>query len=445
MPARPSSSLGFNRNVPVSFPGSSSEQARRRADSSGVVPSGTALAAELYASLLPLDDHPDLSIPPPPYELIDPISTALNPEPSHMIPMSDHGNRINNRTDGSAQSASDSRSSFSRSTQSAPASGTNISPVQVREIPSGGIDGTPHDHQQRALRERRPPSTNRSRRSEPPPVSAASFRSQSESGRDRRQSQLPKLPVDRDHQHTRKLAKLRPLPANVIHQDKVNQVYQPVTVYHPLSPPQTPAESNRPPLSPVSNRPPVSPVSNRPPLSNASRANRDRQQSCGLRRSNHIRATLINGSSTTIPHTNTTAEHRGRTRERDSAGVEPALPTTLTDELGQVGRPVPPIETRPVTHTLSSSSQEEGSGTHWICPHCRFIFFDQHLRNLHQILGHCIPLITANTSTDNINVHTFGHPTPPPVRPPPPLPCSIHQRPLLVDSARLTYLFNHFT
>jgi hypothetical protein len=56
------------------------------------------------------------------------------------------------------------------------------------------------------------------------------------------------------------LAKLRPLPAHIIHQDKVNQVYQPVTVYHqPFdSPPKTPVESNRPPISPVSNRPPLS-------------------------------------------------------------------------------------------------------------------------------------------------------------------------------------------
>lgn len=479
MPARPSSSLGFNRNASVSFPtGSSSEQARRRADSSGVVPSGTALAAELYASLFPLDslDNQDLSIPPPPYELIDPISTATTPRTPNQpnpTPVSHHSHRDSNGSNAQSASASRSalssstppsasaasRSAVSRNTQSAPTSGHKTIPVGQANIGSR-TDATAHHHR-RAPRGPRPPLNHRSRSEHALKTTAAAAAAalgdhaqystpshrhpQSPTGEGLRQSAKSPLRVP-------KLDERRPLPAIV----DPHKVYQPI-VYQPFSPPPTP-------------------VSSRPPLSNASRQNRARRQSFGLQRSNHIRASL-NGSLAGMPRpptNNPTADtmmmmkmmmpmgQAGRLRKRasDSFHAEPAWaglrPFDLLEHPVGLLNPSPPPLIHHQQQRLPSPSFHET--TRLVCPECQFAFYDLHFMNLHRSLVHDsesrfnISTLSSSSTTNNNNnndgnvnrAHVPAFPWPPPSRPPPPLPPSI-DRSLLIQAARNIYQANYFT
>ncbi|KAA1077802.1 hypothetical protein PGT21_020412 [Puccinia graminis f. sp. tritici] len=478
MSARPSSSLGFNRNASaVSFPSStSSEQARRRADSSGVVPSGTALAAELYASLFPLDslDNQDLSIPPPPYELIDPISPAIthhNPHQPNATPASQQTHRSSDSPD--AQSASASRSALSRSTppsastsrsgvprntQSAPTSSRRISPAGQAKDKSGSrnVDAAHQNNHRRAPRGPRPPLNHRSRSEHALKTTAGLLGDHVpySGGRSHAHPLSPTGEQSAKHPlRTPKLPGRPPLPS-IVDPDKL---YQPI-IYQPFSPPPTP-------------------VSSRPPLSNASRQNRSRHQSFGLQRSNHIRASLITGSVpvpsatpsiNSPPTTNSTTAmmmtmgQAGRLRKRasDSFHAEPVWAGRRPFLLDHpVGRPAPlstaPKSLPPTDPRLPSPSFQKTSRL--VCPECQFAFYDLHFMNLHRSLVHDSRLnfsTTSSSSSTNNNNNDVHHENegvmarfpwpPPPNRPPPPLPLSI-DRSLLIQAARNIYQSNYFT
>ncbi|KAI9625467.1 hypothetical protein H4Q26_016265 [Puccinia striiformis f. sp. tritici PST-130] len=162
--------------------------------------------AELYSSLDPLSNvDQDLSIPPPPYELIDPTSpiTYHNANTNTQVISSHHHHRaprgprplLNNRA----------TSAFSTATTTAALFGSQHPPGSARTQP----------------------------------------KSQSQTGGYHIQ------PVIKTRN---KLAKYRPPPPNLIHRDKVNQVYQ-SPVYHPFSStPNAPTSPTRPPLSNASFR-----------------------------------------------------------------------------------------------------------------------------------------------------------------------------------------------
>ncbi|WAQ86598.1 hypothetical protein PtA15_7A324 [Puccinia triticina] len=359
MPPRPCSSLGFTSSPPASSVGIN----RSRPGANAAGSAGAASAADLYADLLPLDllDDANLSIPPPPYELIDPIpavTARLNINDHGAATIPDHGNEdsVNtNRAGVSAHSAPASAGNSSVSRQSAPAStSTTIAPVQTRERPSG-IAVYPKPARPRGPR---PLLTGRSH-SELAPMSMAGctvFGSQHPPDSARTPVTLPA--PSGSHQSAkapRKLAKYRPAPSNIVNRGQVNQVYQPATLYHPLSPSESAVSYSR------------------PPLSNASRAHKIRAKRSG----GQHRSSNIDSRSTDAAILNNLAKAEQTRNDHHQAAASDR----------SAGR----AHTSILEHTPANChapSRTLGQPGRFVCPNCRASFYNHQLVTLHHRFIH---------------------------------------------------------
>ncbi|KNE92488.1 hypothetical protein PSTG_14089 [Puccinia striiformis f. sp. tritici PST-78] len=348
---RPSSSLGFNSGTSAGLAGLHSP-----------VP-----VAELYSSLDPLSNvDQDLSIPPPPYELIDPTS-----------PITYHNANTN--------------------TQSAPASSTNTNVVLA-----GAQRVISSHHHHRAPRGPRPLLNNRATSAfSTATTTAALFGSQHPPGSARTQpksqSQTGGYHIQPVIKTRNKLAKYRPPPPNLIHRDKVNQVYQ-SPVYHPFS--STPNA-------------PTSPT--RPPLSNASRAQKLSAKTNGPPRSNRIKPGPPPMITTRNDHHRAPAVLAGE--EPSRTGLPKANQVQSAPSGRSAGRSAVLLAS-----PASAPPSRAGQSARFICPECRCKSFDQQLINLHIQTIHA-PHLKINTFTNhdiynhNMNYHFQNDQPSPPLLP----------------------------
>lgn len=337
---RPSSSCGFDSRT-ATYNGLLLRPRNRPTNGSAtlVSSSGAVLpAAELYNSLARLDDSLEHT-PPPAYEPFDPNSTL---------------SRQLSTTDSTSNTA--------------------IIPPAQRECPSGSCSRRP----QRAPHGPRPLLNYRSHSDQV----AVSATASTEGPGVEVQESIPSCSAQNHGGHAQplaadativkpaktrqKLVKYRPPPPHIVHQEKVRQVYQSPVFY---------------PFSPSENL-----LHNRPPLSNASRANKNIRHknvqksswvelsSAGSLAQSPSAAALSSPSSAHAIHLEAENSRTGLTGSAQSP-----------DQINRNDLAVP--NGKAATHSRTAQTTPLAP---FICPECRFRFFDEHLLKLHLNLTHAL-------------------------------------------------------
>ncbi|PLW14510.1 hypothetical protein PCANC_16529 [Puccinia coronata f. sp. avenae] len=386
---RSSSSLGFN-NVAGTY-GIPPQRSPMGIGSGEVASSGVMLAAELYNSLAQLENLGDNYIPPPPYEPIAPGSNLAAPHlPSINTTINSHDHyRHQNNTNH-----------VLRTTPSTSSSNSSTAPVLPIDIP--GLGGVGAHHHQRTPHEHRPLLTFRSRSEATVCTTSVGRHHPSTPAHIHSPTQAQRTASHHAQQKSpQKLVKYRPLPPHIIHQHKVNQVYQSPHLGHRVSASESLTHS-------------------RPPLSNASRTPRIlRKPINGRQSSSHFRAgsggssTQLPGSITAVVYTLPSpsidqSEHNVDHRARRAPQPPPKSAPEPAAQGGRPATPIGPSAPQPYSPTGQTTL------THFVCHECPFRFYNEQLMQLHYHLSHKPRSHPANPSSAPYLPH--------PPRAPPPVP-----------------------